>query len=86
MNSDSSIGILFDSLFIALDVAKFCQDWMKSQSTVSVRPCCFFIFPFSVVSPESKEAVDNGILVKDSMPSFYFEDHTLLDKKKPTDT
>ena len=75
---------LFVSIFV--DVAKVCQDWMKSQSTVSVRPRLLQFGISCLVSPESKEAVDNGILVKDSVPSFYFEDHTLLKEEKPKDT
>lgn len=55
------------------DVAKFCQEWIKTQDDVVVRPCMEIRREYVLVSPESKEAIDSGTLVKESIPVFYLD-------------
>ena len=52
-------------------MAKFCQDWVSKQVDPVIRPrksCCAV---FDVVSPESKEALNNEGELKLVVPSFY---------------
>ncbi|KNB42530.1 hypothetical protein JH06_4254 [Blastocystis sp. subtype 4] len=56
-------GVVSVVLLMSPDVAKFCQEWIKTQDDVVVRP----------LSPESKEAIDSGTLVKESIPVFYLD-------------
>ncbi|KAK8793984.1 hypothetical protein WA171_003111 [Blastocystis sp. BT1] len=70
-------GVVSVVLLMSPDVAKFCQEWIKTQDDVVVRP----------LSPESKEAIDSGTLVKESIPVFYLDaDKKVHNKEHKSET